>query len=67
MAQMQAKVSRRYKKPRIIVYYNEQETKYYGILEDDGQSDGAVQFDLSDATMKALRADLNAHSDIEVN
>ena len=66
MAQIEAKVSRQYEKPRIIIYYNEQEKKYQGTLEDEGRPEGGIQFGLSAATLKALKADLNQHPDVTV-
>lgn len=66
MAQIEAQVSRQYSKPRITIYYNEQEEKYQGLLEDEGRPEGNIQFELSAATLTALKADLNTHPNIEV-
>ena len=66
MAQMEAQVSRQYQKPRVTIYYNEQEAQYYGLLEDEGQPEGSIQFELSAETLQALKADMNAHPDITV-
>ena len=66
MAQMKPKVLLDYEKPRVIISYNEQKEKYYGMLEDEKRPEGAIQFDLTAALLLELKACMNAHPDIEV-